>query len=134
MEENQIQQSAETLSEVLRVRREKLDELKKVGQDPFVITRFDKTHSSADILADFEKLEGQHVRIAGRLLSKRIMGKASFSHLQDFDGQIQLYVRKDVLGEEPYTAFKKLDIGDIIGVEGEVLKPTRAKFLSRHPA
>ncbi len=122
MEDNQIQQSTETLSEILRVRREKLDELKKSGQDPFVITRFDKTHSSAVILADFEKLEGSHVRIAGRLLSKRVMGKASFSHLQDVDGQIQLYVRKDVLGEEPYTAFKKLDIGDIIGVEGEVFK------------
>ncbi len=122
MEENQNQQSMETLSEVLRVRRDKLDELKKDGCDPFVVTKFDKTHSSATILADFDTLEGQTVRIAGRLMSKRVMGKASFSHLQDFDGKIQLYVRRDVLGEEPYAAFKKTDIGDIIGVEGEVFK------------
>jgi lysyl-tRNA synthetase class 2 len=122
MEENQNQQSMETLSEVLRVRREKLEELRSSDNDPFVITKFDKTHSSANILADFDTLEGQTVRIAGRLMSKRVMGKASFSHLQDLDGKIQLYVRRDVLGEEPYAAFKKLDIGDIVGVEGEVFK------------
>jgi len=122
MEENQNQQSMETLSEVLRVRREKLEELRDAGNDPFVITKFDKTHSSANIITDFDSLEAKTVRIAGRLMSKRVMGKASFSHLQDFDGKIQLYVRRDVLGEEPYKAFKKLDIGDIIGVEGEVFK------------
>ncbi len=122
MEENQNQQSMETLSEVLRVRREKLEELRNSGKDPFVITKFEKTHSSVNILTDFDTLEGQTVRIAGRLLSKRVMGKASFSHLQDFEGKIQLYVRRDVLGEEPYKAYKKLDIGDIIGVEGEVFK------------
>ncbi len=98
MEQDISQQPAETLSEVLRVRREKLEELRSAGHDPFVTTRFEKTHSSENILADFERLEGQTVRIAGRLMSKRIMGKASFSHLQDFDGQIQLYVRRDVLG------------------------------------
>ena len=122
MEENQNQQSMETLSEVLRVRREKLDALRDAGTDPFVTTRFEKTHSSEKILTDFDTLEGQSVRIAGRLMSKRVMGKASFSHLQDFEGKLQLYVRRDVLGEEPYAAFKKLDIGDIIGVEGEVFK------------
>lgn len=122
MEENQNQQSMETLSEVLRVRREKLEALRDAGTDPFVITKFDKTHSSAKILSDFDTLEGQTVRVAGRLMSKRVMGKASFSHLQDFDGKIQLYVRRDVLGEDPYAAFKKFDIGDIIGVEGEVFK------------
>ncbi len=122
MEENQNQQSMETLSEVLRVRREKLDALRDAGTDPFVTTRFEKTHSSEKILTDFDTLEGQAVRIAGRLMSKRVMGKASFSHLQDFEGKLQLYVRRDVLGEEPYAAFKKLDIGDIIGVEGEVFK------------
>ncbi len=123
MEENTNQQQpTETLSEVLRVRREKLEELRNAGQDPFVITRFDKTHSSNDIVASFDSLEGQTVRIAGRLMSKRVMGKASFSHVQDMNGQIQLYVRRDVLGEEPYAAFKKFDIGDIVGVEGEVFK------------
>lgn len=128
MEENQNQQSMETLSEVLRVRREKLNELRNAGTDPFVITKFDKTHSSAQILADFDTLEGQTVRIAGRLMSKRVMGKASFSHLQDFEGKIQLYVRRDVLGEEPYKAFKKLDIGDIVGVEGEVFKTNKGEI------
>jgi len=122
MEQDVSQQSAETLSEVLRVRREKLEELRGTGHDPFMVTRFEKTHSSKDILGHFEQLEGQTVRIAGRLMSKRIMGKASFSHLQDFDGQIQLYVRRDVLGDEAYTAFKKYDIGDIVGVAGEVFK------------
>lgn len=122
MEENQNQQSMETLSEVLRVRREKLEELRNAGQDPFLITRFDKTHSSVEILNGFDKLEGQTVRIAGRLMSKRIMGKVSFAHLQDMSGRIQLYVRRDVLGEEPYAAFKKFDIGDIVGISGEVFK------------
>lgn len=115
-------ESTETLSEVLRVRREKLDELRAQNKDPFVLTRYDKTHSSAEILGGFDALEGKTVRLAGRLMSKRMMGKASFSHMQDFGGQIQLYVRKDVLGEEPYAAYKKIDIGDIVGVEGEVFK------------
>lgn len=122
MAENTNQQSTETLSEMLRVRREKLEELKSAGRDPFVTTRFDRTHSSAAIAGGFDGLEGRTVRIAGRLMSKRIMGKASFSHLQDMDGRIQLYVRRDVIGEEPYAAFKKLDIGDIVGVTGEVFK------------
>lgn len=110
------------LSEVLRVRREKLDALRAAGQDPFVITQFTRSHSSRDILSAFETLEGQHVTLAGRMMSKRIMGKASFSHIMDQSGQLQLYVRRDVLGEEPYAEYKKLDIGDIIGVEGEVFK------------
>ena len=110
------------LSEVLRVRREKLDALRAAGQDPFVITQFTRSHSSNDILTGFETLEGQHVTLAGRMMSKRIMGKASFSHIMDQSGQLQLYVRRDVLGEEPYAEYKKLDIGDIIGVEGEVFK------------
>ncbi len=110
------------LSEVLRVRREKLDVLRAAGQDPFVITQYQRSHSSSDILAGFETLEGQHVTLAGRMMSKRIMGKASFSHIMDQSGQLQLYVRRDVLGEEPYAEYKKLDIGDIIGVEGEVFK------------
>ena len=112
----------ETLSEVLLVRREKLDALRAQGEDPFLCARFEKTHLSSKILSEFDSLEGSRVRLAGRLMSKRVMGKASFSHMQDFDGQIQLYVRRDVLGDEPYAAYKKYDIGDMIGVEGEVFK------------
>jgi len=112
----------ENISEVIRVRREKLDELRAQGQDPFLLSRFDKTHSSKDVLFHFDALEGQSVCLAGRLMSKRVMGKASFSHIQDFEGQIQLYVRRDVLGEEAYAAYKKTDIGDIVGVNGEVFK------------
>ncbi len=123
------QNNTEDLSEILRVRREKLQELKSSGQDPFEVTRFDKTHSSAQIISDFEKLEGSKASIAGRLVSKRVMGKASFSHVQDFDGKIQIYARKDVLGDENYDQFKKLDIGDIVGVHGEVFR-TRAGEIS----
>ncbi len=112
----------ENISEVIRVRREKLDELRAQKQDPFLLSRFDKTHSSKDVLCHFDALEGQSVCLAGRLMSKRVMGKASFSHIQDFEGQIQLYVRRDVLGEEAYAAYKKTDIGDIVGVNGEVFK------------
>lgn len=115
-------QPPETLNEILKVRRDKLDELRRQGQDPFLFTRYDKTHNSSDILSGFESLEGQSVRIAGRIMSKRVMGKAAFSHILDFGGQIQLYVRKDLLGDEPYAEYKKLDIGDLIGVEGEVFK------------
>jgi len=110
------------LSEVLRVRREKLDALRAAGQDPFVITQFKRSHSCHGVISAFEELEGQHVALAGRLMSKRVMGKASFSHMMDQSGQIQLYVRRDVMGDEPYAEFKKLDIGDIIGIEGEVFK------------
>ena len=123
------QQSSEQISEILRVRREKLDLLRETGQDPFMITSFAKTHSSQDVLSGFEALEGKHVSLAGRMISKRVMGKASFSHIQDFEGKIQLYVRKDVLGEEAYAQYKKLDIGDIVGVEGEVFK-TKAGEIS----
>ncbi|MGI5849390.1 MAG: lysine--tRNA ligase [Christensenellales bacterium] len=110
------------LREILRIRREKLAELKEGGNDPFQITQFDKTHSSADIISSFEMLEGKNVKLAGRMVSKRVMGKASFSHIQDFDGRIQLYVRKDVLGDANYDQYKKLDIGDIIGAQGEVFR------------
>ncbi len=119
--DNDIQPS-EQLSEILLVRRDKLDELRRQGRDPFLLTRFDKTHSSDNILSDYDSLEGSIVRVAGRIMSKRVMGKASFSHISDFGGQIQLYVRKDIIGDEPYAAYKKLDIGDIIGVKGEVFK------------
>jgi len=123
MDENEINlQNTEDLNEVLRIRREKLSELKARGLDPFAITRFEKTRSSEEIISNFDAVCGTIVSIAGRLVSKRIMGKAAFSHVQDNDGRIQFYARKDVLGDEAYERFKKLDIGDIVGVEGEVFR------------
>jgi len=110
------------LNEVLRIKREKLAALVEAGNDPFVITKYDQTHYSTDIKENFESLEGQKVSIAGRMMSKRIMGKASFCHVQDTKGTIQSYVARDSLGEEEYAGFKKLDIGDIIGIEGTVFK------------
>jgi lysyl-tRNA synthetase class 2 len=112
----------EDLSEILRVRREKLLSLRQAGSDPYLLTRYDKTHSSAQVISGFEALEGNSVRVAGRIVSKRIMGKACFAHIQDEDGPLQLYVRLDMMGEEPYARFKKMDIGDIVGAEGEVFK------------
>ena len=88
-------------SELLRIRREKLLHLRSVGLDPYAQTTYDKSHSSASVLSNFEALEGQTVSVAGSMMSKRVMGKASFSHIQDMEGKIQLYVRKDVIGEDP---------------------------------
>ncbi|MBR6507628.1 MAG: lysine--tRNA ligase [Clostridia bacterium] len=113
-------ESTVNVNELIRVRREKLAELQESGNDPFEITKYDQTHHSADIKADFENLEGKTVSVAGRLMSKRVMGKASFCNLQDLKGNIQSYVARDSIGEEEYKAFKKLDIGDLIGIEGEV--------------
>ncbi len=113
-------ESTVNVNELIRVRREKLAELQESGNDPFEITKYDQTHHSADIKADFENLEGKTVSVAGRLMSKRVMGKASFCNLQDLKGSIQSYVARDSIGEEEYKAFKKLDIGDLIGIEGQV--------------
>ncbi len=135
--ENEIQ-----LSELLQVRRDKLSELQEAGRDPFTITKFDRTHTSGQIKDNYTEedreltkrgsdeveiikakisaLDGQKVAVAGRIMSKRGMGKVGFVHVADIDGQIQLFVKKDILGEEEYDRFKKLDIGDIIGAEGEV--------------
>ena len=110
------------LNEQKRIRREKLNELCAKGRDPYVITKYDRTHHSSDIKSDFESLEGKEVSIAGRLMSKRIMGKASFCNLQDLKGTIQSYVARDSVGEEAYSDFKKLDIGDIVGIKGTVFK------------
>ncbi|MEA4853990.1 MAG: lysine--tRNA ligase [Christensenella sp.] len=118
-QENQTQQE---LSEVLKVRREKLENLKNEGRDPYEITTFDKTHSSADILEHFEELEGKTVAVAGRIISKRVMGKASFFHILDGRGKLQAYARRDVMGDEPYAEYKKFDIGDIVGIIGEVFR------------
>lgn len=114
--------NTEDINDILRARREKLSELRESGHDPFIITRYEKTKSSEEILSGFETLNETHVGIAGRLISKRLMGKAGFSHIQDSSGRIQFYARKDVLGDDAYEQFKKLDIGDIVGIEGEVFK------------
>ena len=112
----------ENLSEILQVRRDKLKELQDSGRDPFEIVRFDRTAMSEEIRNGFDAFEGKTVAIAGRMMSKRVMGKASFFHIQDGEGTIQCYARRDVMGDEPYAEFKKLDIGDILGVTGEVFR------------
>ncbi|MBQ4592265.1 MAG: lysine--tRNA ligase [Clostridia bacterium] len=119
------------LNEVLKVRREKLAALVEAGNDPFQITKYDQTHHSTDIKENFEVLEGQRVSIAGRMMSKRIMGKASFCNVQDLKGSIQSYVARDSIGVDEYAGFKKLDIGDIIGIEGTVFK-TKTGEISVH--
>ena len=120
--EQPAEQSAEEIHELIRVKREKLAALQEAGRDPFQIMKYDVTHHTTEIKEKFEALEGTRVSIAGRMMSKRIMGKASFINVQDKLGNIQCYVRKDEVGEEPYADFKKLDVGDIIGVSGEVFK------------
>ena len=121
-------QEEPSLSELLQIRRDKLTALQEQGQDPFVITKFQVTHHSNEIKDRFEEMEGRMVRLAGRLMSKRGMGKAVFSDLQDGAGRIQLYVRIDDVGEEALAAFKKYDIGDIVGVEGEVFRTMRGEI------
>ena len=120
MAENQNNQTEQNVNELLKVRREKLAALQEAGKDPYQITKYDVTNHSSDIKDNFDEMNGKTVSIAGRLMSKRIMGKASFCHIQDLKGSIQAYVARDSVGEEEYTAFKKFDIGDIIGVKGEV--------------
>ncbi|MBE6798960.1 MAG: lysine--tRNA ligase [Ruminococcaceae bacterium] len=119
------------LNEILKVRREKLSNLQAADKDPFKITKYDVTHHSVDIKENFEAMEGKTVSIAGRMMSKRIMGKASFCNVQDLKGSIQSYVARDNLGEESYADFKKMDIGDIVGIVGEVFK-TKTGEISIH--
>jgi lysyl-tRNA synthetase class 2 len=107
---------------LLKVKRDKLTELQDKGKDPFQIMKYDVTHHTTDITGNFEAFEGKTVSIAGRMMTKRVMGKASFCNIRDLKGDIQIYVRKDDIGEEPYAEFKKYDIGDIIGLKGEVFK------------
>lgn len=126
--QEQHQPTQQELSELLRLRREKLEQLQQNGQDPFQITKFDVTAHSEEILLQFEQMEGQEVSVAGRLMSKRVMGKASFCHIQDEKGQIQIYVRRDDVGEEEYAFFKKMvDVGDIAGVRGKVFKTQKGE-------
>ncbi|MBQ3179372.1 MAG: lysine--tRNA ligase, partial [Clostridia bacterium] len=110
------------LSEILQIRRDKLSALQEAGADPFQITKYDVTHHGQDIKDKYDELEGQTASVAGRMMSKRIMGKASFCHVQDLSGTLQIYVARDSIGEEAYAGFKKMDIGDIIGVKGTVFK------------
>ena len=121
------------INQLLKVRREKLAALQEAGKDPFRITKYDVTHHSADIKDNYAELEGKSVSIAGRVMAKRIMGKASFCNVQDLAGNIQCYVARDSLGEEAYAEFKKYDVGDIVGVEGEVFT-TKAGEISVHAA
>ena len=121
----------EDINRLLKVRRDKLSELQAAGKDPFVITKYDQTHHSKEIIDNFDELENKQVSIAGRIMLKRVMGKASFCHIQDRDGQIQVYVARDAVGEEPYADFKKFDIGDIVGVKGFVFK-TKTGEVSVH--
>ena len=132
MAEQKKQQTQEQdLNHLLKVRREKLSELQAEGRDPFQITKYDVTRHSQEIKDQFESLEDKEVSVAGRMMSKRVMGKASFCHVQDLQGTIQCYVARDNLGEESYKEFKKLDIGDIIGVKGTVFR-TRTGEISIH--
>lgn len=129
---NQVnQEQQQDIGQLLKVRREKLASLQQAGKDPFQITKYDVTHHSTDIKENYEQLEGKTVRIAGRVMSKRIMGKASFCNIQDLPGNIQCYVARDSIGEEPYADFKKYDVGDIVGIEGEVFT-TKTGEISVH--
>ena len=119
------------LNQILKARREKLAAFQEAGKDPFVITKYDVTHHSEEIKANYDALEGQSVTIAGRMMFKRVMGKASFCNVQDLQGNIQSYVARDSIGEEPYADFKKYDVGDLIGIKGEVFK-TKTGEISIH--
>ena len=125
------QNQEQDLNQLLKVRREKLAQLQADGKDPFQITKYDVTAHTADVRDKYEELEGKQVSIAGRLMSKRVMGKASFCNIQDLKGSIQSYVARDSIGEDSYKEFKKFDIGDIVGIEGEVFK-TKTGEISIH--
>lgn len=116
------QMSAREISEQMQIRRNKLVDLRAMGRDPYVITKFDRTHVSSEILANYDELEGKDVVISGRMMLKRVMGKASFAHVLDSAGQIQIYVQRDSIGEEDYKLFKTYDIGDLLGIKGYVFK------------
>ncbi len=131
MAQQQKNGQEQDLNQLRKVRREKLAELQQNGRDPFVITKYDQTHHSREIKDNFDELEGKQVSIAGRMMSKRVMGKASFCNVQDLEGNIQSYVARDSIGEENYKEFKKLDVGDVIGIEGEVFK-TKTGEMSIH--
>ena len=125
------QPQEQDLNQILKARREKLAALQEAGKDPFVITKFEQTHHSQEIKDNYDALEGKTVTIAGRMMFKRVMGKASFCNIQDLQGNIQSYVARDSVGEEPYADFKKFDVGDLLGITGEVFK-TKTGEISIH--
>lgn len=127
----QNKKEEQDLNQLLKVRRDKLAELQENGRDPFQITKFDVTAHSADVKDNFEEMEGKEVTLAGRMMSKRVMGKASFCNIQDLKGNVQSYVARDSIGEESYKEFKKMDIGDIVGIRGTVFK-TKTGEISIH--
>ena len=131
MAEQQKKAQEQDLNQLLKVRREKLAELQENGKDPFQITKYDVTHHSMEVKDAFGELEGKSVSLAGRMMSKRVMGKASFCSIQDLQGSIQSYVARDNIGEDHYKDFKKMDIGDIVGIKGEVFK-TKTGEISIH--
>ena len=133
MAEQQKKVQEQDINQLLKVRRDKLAELQENGKDPFVITKYDQEIHSQEIKDRFEELEGKQVSIAGRMMSKRVMGKASFCNIQDLKGNIQSYVARDSVGEDSYKDFKKLDIGDIVGIRGEVFR-TKTGEISIHAA
>ena len=128
-EQKKVQE--QDINQLLKVRREKLEELQANGNNPFEIMKYDVDHHSREVKENFEELEGKQVSLAGRIMSKRVMGKASFCNIQDLEGNIQSYVARDSIGEEEYKAFKKMDIGDIVGLKGEVFK-TKTGEISIH--
>ena len=132
-QENKNQKQQQDINQLLKVRREKLAALQEAGKDPFLITKFEITHHSQEIKDHFDELEGNNVTIAGRMMFKRVMGKASFCNIQDLQGNIQCYVARDSIGEEFYADFKKYDVGDILGISGEVFK-TKTGEMSIHVA
>ena len=131
MSDQQKQAQEPDLNQLRKVRREKLADLQENGRDPFVITSYDQTHHSQEIKDNYQELEGTQVSIAGRMMSKRVMGKASFCNVQDLQGNIQSYVARDSVGEEVYKDFKKFDVGDLVGIEGEVFT-TKTGEISIH--
>ena len=133
MGEQQKNTQEPDLNQLRKVRREKLADLQANGKDPFVITKYEQSHHSQEIKEHFEELEGKQVSIAGRMMSKRVMGKASFCNVQDLQGNIQSYVARDSVGEEAYKDFKKFDVGDVIGIKGEVFR-TKTGEMSIHAA
>ena len=120
--------NVQQLSEQEQIRREKLRKLTEAGKSPYILTHFDQTHESDFILSHFEELEGKEVSVAGRMVSKRVMGKASFAHILDAKGNLQVYLRRDELGDEAYAAFKDMDIGDIIGLRGVVFRTQKGEI------
>ncbi len=130
-QENANNAPQQDVNELLRIRREKLQTLQENGKDPFVITKYDVTHHSSDIKDNYEEMEGKEVALAGRMMFKRIMGKASFCNIQDLKGNMQAYVARDNIGEEAYADFKKYDVGDILGIKGTVFK-TKTGEISIH--